>query len=184
MYNIIQQERLYGINYSIQQNIDILYTPLIVSGAIVLIFNCISFPYSVTIIPISFFLIALKIVLNEKRWKEYYHNIEVKKRKRRREILDRKPNVDYEDLSQSQIGENESIPSDADPIPKRKRHHIPQKVKDTVWNRDKGKCVECGSNENLEFDHIIPHSKGGANTYRNLQLLCQTCNLKKSDKIG
>jgi len=39
MYNIIQQERLYGINYSIQQNIDILYTPLIVSGAIVLIFK-------------------------------------------------------------------------------------------------------------------------------------------------
>ena len=61
---------------------------------------------------------------------------------------------------------------------------ISQAVKDKVWNRDRGKCVECGSNENLEFDHIIPHSKGGANTYRNIQLLCESCNRSKSNKIG
>ena len=61
---------------------------------------------------------------------------------------------------------------------------IEQSVKDAVWNRDGGKCVECGSNENLEFDHIIPWSKGGANSYRNLQLLCESCNRIKSDKIG
>ena len=42
----------------------------------------------------------------------------------------------------------------------------------------------CGSNENLEFDHIIPFSEGGANTYRNIQLLCQPCNRSKSDSIG
>ena len=61
---------------------------------------------------------------------------------------------------------------------------IRQNVKDKVWNRDGGRCVECGSNENLEFDHIIPFSKGGANTYRNIQLLCEMCNRVKSDKIG
>ena len=61
---------------------------------------------------------------------------------------------------------------------------IEQSVKDAVWNRDGGKCVECGSNENLEFDHIIPFSKGGGNTYRNIQLLCEPCNRSKSDKIG
>ena len=61
---------------------------------------------------------------------------------------------------------------------------ISQKVKDEVWNRDGGKCVECDSKENLEFDHIIPHSKGGANTYRNIQLLCEPCNRSKSAKIG
>ena len=66
----------------------------------------------------------------------------------------------------------------------KKSRRITQDVKDKVWNRDGGKCVECDSNENLEFDHIIPHSKGGANTYRNIQLLCEPCNRSKSAKIG
>ncbi len=48
------------------------------------------------------------------------------------------------------------------------RQPIPDDVKNKVWRRDEGRCVKCDSNENLEFDHIIPHSKGGANTYRNL----------------
>lgn len=65
-----------------------------------------------------------------------------------------------------------------------KSRRISQKVKDQVWRRDEGGCVECGSKESLEFDHIIPFSKGGANTYRNIQLLCQTCNRIKSDKLG
>ncbi len=64
------------------------------------------------------------------------------------------------------------------------REPIPQDVQDKVWNRDGGRCVKCGSNLKLEFDHIIPFSKGGANTYRNLQLLCEKCNRKKSNKIG
>ena len=67
---------------------------------------------------------------------------------------------------------------------KKRSRTISQEVKDRVWNRDGGKCVECGSNENLEFDHIIPFSKGGANTYRNIQLLCEPCNRNKSAKIG
>ena len=65
-----------------------------------------------------------------------------------------------------------------------KSRRISQIVKDQVWNRDKGRCIECGSNERLEFDHIIPFSKGGSNTYRNIQLLCENCNRVKSDKIG
>ena len=65
-----------------------------------------------------------------------------------------------------------------------KREPIPQDVMDQVWNRDGGKCVNCGSVENLEFDHIIPFSKGGATSYRNLQLLCKQCNISKSNRIG
>lgn len=56
--------------------------------------------------------------------------------------------------------------------------------KDSVWRRDQGKCVSCGSQEKLEFDRIIPFSKGGSNTYRNVQLLCESCNRLKSNKIG
>lgn len=65
-----------------------------------------------------------------------------------------------------------------------KRPPIPKDVADFVWNRDGGKCVYCGSTENLHFDHIIPFSKGGATNVENLQLLCQKCNLEKSNKIG
>lgn len=60
---------------------------------------------------------------------------------------------------------------------------IPQEVKDLVWKRDEGKCAKCGSKLKLEFDHIIPFSKGGSNTYRNIQLLCESCNRAKSAKI-
>ena len=67
---------------------------------------------------------------------------------------------------------------------KGKRERMSQDILDKVWNRDGGKCVKCGSNEKLEFDHMIPVSKGGANTYRNIQLLCEPCNRKKSAKIG
>ena len=66
----------------------------------------------------------------------------------------------------------------------KKSRRITQNVRDKVWRRDEGKCTQCGSNENLEFDHIIPVSKGGANTYRNIQLLCEVCNREKSDNIG
>jgi len=63
------------------------------------------------------------------------------------------------------------------------RKPIPDDVKMFVWNRDNGKCVKCGSRENLEFDHIIPVSKGGSNTARNIQLLCEKCNRSKRDDI-
>lgn len=61
--------------------------------------------------------------------------------------------------------------------------HISSKVRLEVWRRDYGKCVECGSKERLEYDHIIPFSKGGSNTARNIQLLCEICNRKKHNKI-
>jgi hypothetical protein len=65
-----------------------------------------------------------------------------------------------------------------------RRQPIPQDVKIAVWQRDGGRCVECGTNEHLEFDHIIPLAMGGANTMRNLQLLCAICNQRKGATLG
>lgn len=64
-----------------------------------------------------------------------------------------------------------------------KRETIPEEVRIFVWRRDGGRCVLCSSQERLEFDHIVPVSKGGSNTERNVQLLCEPCNRKKSNNI-
>ncbi|QTP54766.1 HNH endonuclease [Billgrantia sulfidoxydans] len=66
---------------------------------------------------------------------------------------------------------------------KPRREAIPRPVQREVWQRDGGKCVECSSNVKLCFDHIVPFSKGGSNSVRNLQLLCERCNLSKGNRI-
>jgi hypothetical protein len=61
---------------------------------------------------------------------------------------------------------------------------IPTEVKVAVWKRDHGKCVLCGSQKNLHYDHDLPYSKGGSSiTVANVRLLCATHNLRKSAKI-
>ncbi|WP_367278187.1 HNH endonuclease [uncultured Photobacterium sp.] len=66
---------------------------------------------------------------------------------------------------------------------KARREAIPRAVQREVWQRDGGRCVECESKVKLCFDHIVPFSKGGSNTVRNLQLLCERCNLSKGNRI-
>lgn len=61
---------------------------------------------------------------------------------------------------------------------------IPSAVKLAVWKRDKGRCVICGANENLHFDHDLPYSRGGTSlTAKNIRLLCARHNLAKKDRI-
>lgn len=60
------------------------------------------------------------------------------------------------------------------------RKGVPRDIQRAVYKRDGGKCVYCGNRRNLEFDHIIPLAKGGSNTIKNLQILCQKCNRQKS----
>jgi hypothetical protein len=63
------------------------------------------------------------------------------------------------------------------------RTRLSEAVRHEVWRRDQGKCASCGSSQKLEFDHIVPHSRGGSDTVRNIQLLCEPCNRRKSDTI-
>lgn len=62
-------------------------------------------------------------------------------------------------------------------IPSVSRREIPPSVKQVVYYRDEGRCRQCGHTDtlDLEYDHIIPLSKGGGNEVENVQLLCQTC---------
>ena len=66
---------------------------------------------------------------------------------------------------------------------RRRREAIPRVVQREVWQRDGGRCVECSTREKLCFDHIVPFSKGGGNSVRNIQLLCENCNLSKGNRI-
>ena len=61
-----------------------------------------------------------------------------------------------------------------------------------VFNRDGWLCNGCGEELSIndrgtnklkapELDHIKPLSKGGSHTYNNVQLLCKSCNIKKSN---
>jgi hypothetical protein len=67
--------------------------------------------------------------------------------------------------------------------PRTERTGIPEEVRIAVWRRDNGRCVRCGSRERLEYDHIIPVSRGGSSTVRNIELLCEICNRSKAANI-
>jgi 5-methylcytosine-specific restriction endonuclease McrA len=60
-----------------------------------------------------------------------------------------------------------------------RREPIPRDVRLAVWRRDRGRCVECASDFELQYDHVIPFSMGGATSVENLQLLCAGCNRAK-----
>lgn len=56
-----------------------------------------------------------------------------------------------------------------------------------VVRRDNHICQSCYQyvrDDEIEFDHVIPVSKGGPTTVDNLQLLCRECNRKKSNSLN
>ncbi len=70
------------------------------------------------------------------------------------------------------------------PVPRPPRRTIiPRSVKLAVTQRDRGRCVVCGATARLQFDHIVPYSKGGTSVVaENIQLLCARHNLAKGAK--
>lgn len=63
---------------------------------------------------------------------------------------------------------------------------IPRITQFKVLKRENQICSSCGKSvkdEDVEFDHIIPWSKGGSSDEHNIRLLCRDCNRKKGKKF-
>lgn len=54
-----------------------------------------------------------------------------------------------------------------------------------LYRKYDGKCANCGTDlpDNWHADHVVPHSKGGETTLQQMQPLCPSCNLTKSDSM-
>jgi hypothetical protein len=69
-----------------------------------------------------------------------------------------------------------------------RRCRVPKWAKSAVYFRDRGRCARCladltglvASQNDQNFDHIVPLALGGMNDVTNLQLLCGACNRRKS----
>lgn len=69
---------------------------------------------------------------------------------------------------------------------RRRGRYIPFNIKMRVVRRDNYTCQSCGKHlldNEVEFDHIIPISKGGSTEEHNLRLTCFDCNRDKNNKV-
>jgi len=57
---------------------------------------------------------------------------------------------------------------------------IPEDAKRLVDERDRGRCLACGSDELIQYDHVVPWSLGGGNEPQNIRLLCAGCNRRQA----
>ena len=58
-------------------------------------------------------------------------------------------------------------------------------MKREAYERQKGICIKCSEHfeiDDMEGDHIEPWSQGGKTNADNCQMLCKSCNRRKSDK--
>lgn len=66
------------------------------------------------------------------------------------------------------------------------RRSFDQAQRQVIFRRDKGVCRRCGAQcewNAWEADHIVPWSRGGKTEIENGQVLCPSCNSKKSDQM-
>ena len=69
---------------------------------------------------------------------------------------------------------------------RRRGRYIPFGVKMRVVRRDNYTCQHCGkhlADNEVEFDHKIPISKGGSSEEHNVRLTCFDCNREKKDTV-
>jgi len=69
---------------------------------------------------------------------------------------------------------------------RREGRQIPREIMLKVVRRDNYTCQRCGKHlldDELEFDHLIPVSRGGPTSIENIRILCRPCNRKKSSSL-
>jgi len=50
-----------------------------------------------------------------------------------------------------------------------------------IFKRDKHECQYCGTSIDLTLDHVVPRSRGGRSSWKNLITACKRCNTRKGD---
>lgn len=90
---------------------------------------------------------------------------------------------DKEYCRKNGIDYNEFLRKRSDKAEKNRARRIPKSTRNYVLSRDGYQCQYCGSTKDLHIDHIYPFSRGGPSTKENLQVLCASCNLEKSDRV-
>ncbi len=72
----------------------------------------------------------------------------------------------------------------------RNSRHVPARVRDDVFVRDKGRCTFVGSNGRrcestlaLQVDHVVPVARGGRASPGNLRLLCAYHNRLEAERL-
>lgn len=63
------------------------------------------------------------------------------------------------------------------------RKRLSDDIRQAVFQRDGKICKHCGATSELTIDHKEPITMGGTNDLSNLQVLCRSCNSKKSNKV-
>jgi hypothetical protein len=66
----------------------------------------------------------------------------------------------------------------------RRRSGVPAWLRRAVMDRCGHKCLHCGSEKDLQIDHIIAFAHGGDESDGNLQVLCRKCNMAKGPHHG
>lgn len=63
--------------------------------------------------------------------------------------------------------------------------HLPYQgvvlTRQNIFRRDGFKCQYCGTSKDLTIDHVVPKSKRGRSTWKNMVTACKSCNSRKGD---
>ncbi len=105
------------------------------------------------------------------------------------ELFESMSELSLEALKAQRFGKKRAAEGDkksSTPAPELESSHgryLSKALKFKIWERDQGRCTECQSTRNLNYDHIHPIALGGKSTLENLRLLCFHCNQRAGAKV-